>query len=144
MRRRSVSSICSLAAFAVVLMSLVSCATAQTGPVVALPNSYYLQPDKNLQTLLVRRNGHRLMKEHVAAYAVSGYIVAGALGDVKTKRTYTNEVPYTGGPDSRYFILDTTTGKLETDLDEAAWRKRLQELGVRPDFQIYPLLPWQP
>lgn len=130
---------------ALALMSLISCATAQTGPVVALPNSYYLQPDKGyLQTLLVRRNGHRMLKAHVAAYAVSGYIVAGAEGDVSSKRTYTNELPYTGGPDTRYFILDTTTGKLESDLDADTWHKRLVALGVHDDFKIYPLLPWQP
>lgn len=144
MRKRPVYTICSLAVFTVVMMSLVSCATAQTGPVVALPNSYYLQPDKHLQTVLVRRNGSRLLKGHVAAYAVSGYIVAGALGEVSPKRFYTNELPYSGGPNSRYFILDTNTGKLETNLPEDAWRKRLQELGVRSDFRIYPLLPWQP
>jgi hypothetical protein len=125
-------------------MSLISCATAQSGPVVALPNSYYLQPDANLQTLLVRRNGTHVLAGHVAAYAVSGNIVAGALGDVPHNRLYTNELPYAGGPETRYFILDTAANKLESDLDADAWHKRLQELGVRSDFTIYPLLPWQP
>jgi hypothetical protein len=132
------------AVIALMLMtSFFACATAPPGPVVALPNSYYMQPDKNLQTELVRRDGHRILPGHVAAYAVSGSIVAGALGDVPSKRLYTNELPYTGAPDTRYFILDTSTGKLESDLDADAWHNRLKALGVRPDFAIYALLPWQ-
>lgn len=133
-----------LVIFMLGLMPLVSCVAAQRGPVVVLPNSYYLRPDKDMQTMLVRRNGRRVLKSHVAAYAVSGYIVAGALGDYRPKHYHTNDLAYTGGADTRYFILDTTTGKLETGLPEAAWRKRLQELGVRSDFMIYPLPPWQP
>jgi hypothetical protein len=111
--------------------------------VVALPNSYYLQPDKDQQTELVRRDGHRVLAGHVAAYAVSGNIVAGALGEVPSKRLYTNELPYAAGPDTRYFILDTSTGKLESGLDADTWHNRLKALGVRTDFSIYALLPWQ-
>jgi len=134
----------SVAIVALALTSVISCATAPTGLVVALPNSYYLTPDKDgLQTQLVRRDGGHLLQGHVAAYAVSGQIVAGAVGDVQRGRLYTNEEPFKGGPDTRYFILDTGTGKLEFPLEEAAWRKRLQELGVQSDFKIYPLLPWQ-
>lgn len=144
MREGRAYPVASVVVFTLALISLVSCATAQTGLCVVLPNSYYLQPDKDLQTVLVRHNGRRVMKGHVAAYAVSGFIVAGAQGDYHSPRYYTNAVPYTGGPKTRYFILDTTTGKVETDLTEDAWRKRLHELGVRPDFEIYPLLPWQP
>jgi hypothetical protein len=144
MHTRSIRPLGSLAILALALMFLISCATAQNGPVVALPNSYYLQPDKDLQTLLVRRNGSRVLQGHVAAYAVSGYIVAGALGDVPHNRLYTNELPYSGGADTRYFVLDTGTGKLESGLDADAWHKRLEALGVQSDFKIYPLLPWQP
>jgi hypothetical protein len=125
------------------MAGLTACASSPSGPVVALPNSYYLQPDKDLQTLLVRRDGRRILEGHVAAYAVSNQIVAGAVGDVPHKRLYTNELPYTGGPDTRYFILDTSTGKLETGLDADAWHARLKALGVRQDFSIYALLPWQ-
>jgi hypothetical protein len=138
-----VQSIGSLVVAVALMMPLASCAAAPTGPVVALPNSYYLSPDKGLQTELVRRDGRRVLPAHVAAYAVSGNIVAGALGDVPHNRLYTNELPYTAGPDTKYFILDTAAGKLESDLDEASWHKRLEELGVRKDFAIYPLLPWQ-
>jgi len=144
MKRKSVRFISSTAITLMLLASLSGCATAAaSGPVVALPNSYYLQPDKNLQTELVSRSGHRVLDAHVAAYAVSSQIVAGAAGDVSPKRTYTNELPYTGGPDTRYFILDTSTGKVESGLTADAWHSRLKALGVREDFAIYPLLPWQ-
>jgi hypothetical protein len=144
MHRRSVQLIGSVAITAVlVTSSLTACAAAPSGPVVALPNSYYLQPDKGEQTQLVRRDGHRILPAHVAAYAVSGQIVAGALGDVASKRLYTNELPFKGESTTRYFILDTSTGKLESDLDLDSWHSRLKTLGVRDDFSIYPLLPWQ-
>jgi hypothetical protein len=125
------------------LTPLSACVAAPSGPVVALPNSYYLQPDRALQTELARRDGHRVLAQHVAAYAVSGAIVAGALGDVPQKRLYTNELPYTGGPGTRYFILDTSTGRLESGLDADAWHSRLKALGLPDDFAIYAVLPWQ-
>jgi hypothetical protein len=123
---------------------LPACASVPSGPVIALPNSYYLQPaDKGQQTELVRRDGQRVLQGHVVAYAVSGHVVAGALGDAPHSRSYTNELPYKGSADTRYFILDTTTGKIESGLDEAAWHSRLKTLGVRDDFSIYTPLPWQ-
>jgi hypothetical protein len=144
MHRRIVPLIGSAVVSTILLMgALTACAAAPTGPVVALPNSYYLAPDKDLQTELVQHDGRRVLQGHVAAYAVSGNIVAGALGDVPHRRLYTNELPYAGGSETRYFILDTASGKLESGLGADAWHARLKELGVRPDFAIYPLLPWQ-
>jgi hypothetical protein len=91
----------------------------------------------------VKHDGSRLLPGTIAAYAVSGQLVAGALGTVPPAgHQVTNDLDFTGTPDTRYFILDTGTGKLETDLDEAAWRKRLLELGQH-DMHIYPPLPWQ-
>ncbi|HTY92776.1 MAG TPA: hypothetical protein VMC02_02735 [Steroidobacteraceae bacterium] len=132
----------SLTFLCLLLMSLGAVAGV-TGPVVVLPNSYYLQPDKGGQTKLVKHDGGRLLPGTIAAYAVSGQIVAGALGETTaTSRLYTNDLEFTGTADTRYFILDTATGKLESNLDEATWRKRLQELGQRSDLHIYPPLPW--
>jgi hypothetical protein len=144
MRVRSVRPFRSLA-FATVLMFAVSAFAARvTGPVVVLPNSYYLQPDKGGQTKLVKHDGSRLLPGTIAAYAVTGQFVTGALGTVPDSiRSFTNDLEFTGTPDSRYFILDTTSGKLETDLDEATWRKRLQDLGVHTEVHVYPPLPWQ-
>ncbi len=119
-------------------------AATVSGPVVVLPNSYYLQPDKTGQTQLVKHDGSRLLSGTVAAYVVSAQLVVGAIGTTPPPgHQYTNDLEFTGTPETRYFILDTVSGKLETGLDEAAWHKRLQELGQRADLHIYPPLPWQ-
>jgi len=126
------------------MISLSAFAATVSGPVVVLPNSYYLQPDQGGQTKLVKHNGSRLLPGTIAAYVVSGQIVIGALGPVPAaSRDITNDLEFTGTKDTRYFILDTASGKLETDLDEATWRMRIKELGLRTDLQIYPPLPWQ-
>jgi hypothetical protein len=133
-----------LALAASLVISACAWAKSVEGPVIVLPNSYYLLPDKADQTLIVKRNGSPLLPGHVAAYAVSGNIVAGALGDAPPwNGNFTNDRPFEGGADTRYFILETDTGKLETNLDQAAWHKRLQELGVSSDFRIYPVPAWQ-
>jgi hypothetical protein len=129
-------------AFASLLLIAVNAfAASVTGPVVVLPNSYYLQPDKDGQTKLVKHDGSRLLPGNIAAYAVSGQFVVGALGAMPAHQ-FGNDQEFTGTADSRYFILDTSSGKLESDLDEAAWHKRFADLGLRNDLHIYPPLPW--
>jgi hypothetical protein len=92
----------------------------------------------------VKRDGTRLLPGTIAAYLVTGPIVTGALGETTaTSRLYTNDLEFVGTAETRYFILDTSSGKLESNLDEATWRKRLQDLGQRSDLHIYPPLPWQ-
>ncbi len=133
----------------VLLLSLIAVASGAsaatvTGAVVVLPNSFYLQPDQAGQTKLVKHDGSRLLPGTVAAYTVTGQIVAGAIGAVPAvTHQFTNDLEFSGGPDTRYFILDTASGKLESNLDEAAWHKRLQELGVHSEVHLYPPLPWQ-
>jgi hypothetical protein len=118
-------------------------AMAASGPVVALPNGYYLQPNKADQTALAKRGGKVLLPGPIAAYAVSRFIVAGALGEPSTQaRSYTNDLPFKGKEDTKYFILDTASGKLESNLSQADWRRRLDELGVPASFDIYAPLPW--
>lgn len=140
-----------LAPLRVIALSFVAaltaaCTTAAAPPkaVVALPNGYYLQPTQEAETALVKRGGREVLKESIAAYAVSGNVVAGALGKRDPKsRIYTNDWPYQGTPESRYFVLDTINGKLDAGLEEAAWRARLAELGVNQELRIYaPKLPW--
>lgn len=127
-----------------IAVTLSATAASVTGPVVVLPNSYYLQPDQQGQTKLVKHDGARLLPGHIAAYLVFGQIVVGAIGDVPPAvHQFTNDLEFTGGPDTKYFILDTTSGKLEANLDEAAWHKRIQELGLHSNVHIYPPLPWQ-
>jgi hypothetical protein len=134
----------SLACTSLLMIAVSAYASTVSGPVVVLPNSYYLQPDKSGQTMLVKRDGKRLLTGTVAAYVVSGQLVVGAVGTTPPPaHQFTNDLEFTGTADTRYFILDTATGKLETDLDEAAWHKRLQDLGQRADLHIYPPLPWQ-
>jgi hypothetical protein len=144
MRARSVTLIRSLAYASLLLFAMSAFAASVSGPVVVLPNSYYLQPDKGGQTRLVKHDGSRLLPGTIAAYTVTGQFVTGALGAVPdSSRSFTNDLDFAGTADTRYFILDTSSGKLETDLDEATWRKRLQDLGVHAEVHIYPPLPWQ-
>jgi hypothetical protein len=141
MHQGAVCQAARLALAIVLAASIVSCATTPARPVVVLPNGYYLQPDKTEQTEIVKRGGGTVVPAPVAAYAVSGYIVAGALGTAPPGLYF--DLAYTGHPNTRYFILDTTTGKLEINLSAADWHERLKELAVPSDFQIYPPLPWQ-
>ena len=144
MRARSVTPIRSLACASLLLVAMSAFAASVSGPVVVLPNSYFLQPDKGGQTKLVKHDGSRLLPGTIAAYTVTGQFVTGALGVVPdSSRSFTNDLDFAGTADTRYFILDTSSGKLETDLDEATWHKRLQELGVHTEVHIYPPLPWQ-
>lgn len=134
----------SLACASLFLMALSAHAASVSGPVVVLPNSYYLQPDKGEQTKLVKRDGSRLLPGNIAAYLVFGPYVVGAIGEVPPAvHQFTNDLEFTGTADTRYFVLDTTSGKLETNLDADAWHKRIQELGLRSEIHIYPPLPWQ-
>ena len=133
-----------LACASLFMIAVSAYAGSISGPVVVLPNSYYLQPDEAGQTRLVKRDGKRLLPGTIAAYVVSGQFVVGALGATPLPgHQFTNDLEFAGTADTRYFILDTASGKLESGLDEAAWHKRLQELGQRADLHIYPPLPWQ-
>jgi hypothetical protein len=134
----------SLTCACLLLLTVNAVAKTVSGPVVVLPNSYYLQPDQAGQTKLVKHDGNRLVSGTIAAYAVSGQYVIGAEGTVPPpSHEITNDLDFTGKPDTRYFILDTVSGKLESGLDEATWRKRLKDLGQPAEVHIYPPLPWQ-
>jgi hypothetical protein len=122
---------------------LAACATT-TGPVVALPNGYYLQPNKKQQTEIVKRGGRQVLRGPIAAYAVSAEIVTGALGEPRLEsRSYPNDLPFKGTAETRYFVLETVSGRLDSNLDESAWRSRLADLGAPASLRIYAPLPWQ-
>ena len=143
MRERSAAKGILLAVTAVLAMAVSSCASTKAQTLVALPNGYSLQPDKSAATEIVRRDGHLVIPAPIAAYAVFDNVVAGALGEPSpSSRLYTDDLAFSGGPDTRYFVLDTASGKLETNLDEAAWKSRLKELNVPAGFQIYAPLKW--
>jgi hypothetical protein len=57
-------------------------------------------------------------------------------------RHYTNDLPYKGSAATRYFVLDTRTGKLDTGLDEAAWKMRLAALELPSPVELHsPIFP---
>ena len=130
-----------LLATAVSLLS--ACASTRNAAVIALPNGFYFQKSTPGQVELVRRDGRRVLRGPVAAYAVSGEIVAGALGEISAAaRACTNDCPFKDTPDTRYFVLDTRTGYLTTNLSATEWRGRLDSAGVPPSFRIAtPFLP---
>jgi len=142
MHRRSLLPFAPAVLAAVFTIVLVSCATTPARPVVVLPNGYDITPTKDDQSEIIKRSGAVVLPGPIAAYATTGNIVAGALGLGPTAGRLYSDEPYTGGPDTRYFILDTANGKLESDLDAMQWHERLKALGVPMDFEIYPPLPW--
>jgi hypothetical protein len=143
MHRRSVRQ-CAPAVLAALTASLLlACATTPTRPVVVLPNGYYLQPTDDEQSQIVKRGGKVVLPGPIAAYADSGSLVGGALGTAPTAGRLYSDQPYAGGPGTKYFVLDTATGKLESDLDATQWHARLKALGAPSDFEISPPLPWK-
>jgi hypothetical protein len=127
----------------IALLSLNSCAATATQAVIALPNGYYLQPNKAGGLSLAKRRGGAMVRESIAAYAVVRQVVTGALGEPPPlHRYYTNDLPFKGTADTRYFVLDTTSGKLDTGLDEAAWKARVAALGLPPTIELHaPIFP---
>lgn len=120
------------------------CATTPTyQPVVALPNGYYLKRDHEKNIDLVNRNDREVVRGPIAAYRVSGNVVAGCVGEwPKRSFAYPNETPFPDSGDCRYFILDTSTGKLVQGLDPDSWRARLKAAGVSESLRITaPVLP---
>jgi hypothetical protein len=122
---------------------LAACASAPPPFVVALPNGYYLQRDRESNVDLVKRGGGTLVNGPIAAYAVANNVVGGCVGEWPPRAFgYPNETPFPDSSDCRYFILDTPTGRIETDLSPTAWRSRLKQYGAPEDLRITaPVLP---
>ena len=112
-------------------------------PVVALPNGYYLKRDRDTNIDLVDRNDKEVVRGPIAAYRVSGNVVAGCVGQwPKSSFSYPNETPFPESAECRYFILDTPTGRLVQGLDLPSWRSHLKEAGVTESLRITaPVLP---
>lgn len=143
MHRRSVRQFAAATVAAVFTFSLISCATTPARPVIVLPNGYYITPTKMEQSEIIKRGGSVAVPGPIAAYATSGNLVAGALGMAPVAGRLYSDQPYAGGPGTQYFILDTASGKVESNLDAMQWHERLKALGAPSDFEIYPPLPWQ-
>ncbi len=79
----------------------------------------------------------------IAAYDVEGNLVVGAVGKWPERGfSYPNEAPFADTPEAKYFILDTTSGQLESGLDPKSWRERLKTQGASETLKITaPALP---
>ncbi len=119
---------------------LAACADLRASPplAVALPNGYAIERDHAGQLTLVDRRGKALVAP-VAAYAVDRQIVSGLTGPApNVGSAYPNDTPVPASPDPRYFVLDTSSGRLETGLMLDAWKARLGQLGETnaPDLHV--------
>jgi len=113
-----------------VCVILSACATPWSKSVVALPNGYYLRGNHAGDIWIIKGDSRSATTGPVAAYCVLNSVVAGALGVVpESYRAYTNDLEFKGTAETRYFILDTKTGHLESGLHEATWRMRLVPLS---------------
>jgi hypothetical protein len=132
-----------LPALVIACLNVSACASTTTASVIALPNGYYLMPTKSGGLSLDKGHGHSVVPGAVAAYAVVRQVVTGALGEPPPlNRHYTNDLPYKGSADTRYFVLDTRTGKLDTGLDEGAWKMRLTALELPSPVELHsPIFP---
>jgi hypothetical protein len=131
--------------FAIIALLVPGAAMSSTPSpfVVALPNGYYIERDQASQPGIVKRSGTTVLQGPIAAYAVYRHYIAGAVGTWPPRAfSYPNESEFPGSPDARYFILDTESGHLESDLSEEAWRARLSALGIPSSLRIRaPILP---
>jgi len=127
----------------IALLNVTACASTTTASVIALPNGYYLEPTKSGGLSLDQGRGRTVVPGPVAAYAVVRQVVTGALGEPPPlNRHYTNDLPYKGSADTRYFVLDTRNGKLDSGLDEAAWKMRMSELQLPAGVELHsPIFP---
>ncbi len=119
------------------MIALSAVAGTVAGQVVVLPNGYYLQPDQDGQTKLVKRNGNRAGSGHHCGLRRLRQYVAGALGKMPgTGFQFANDLEFTGTADTRYFILDTSSGKLEVEPRGACVAQSAQGSGAasRPEY----------
>lgn len=127
----------------VLALGLSGCATTRSDFTVALPNGYYLMRASDEHVQLRSRGGRVTVDGPIAAYGVYRDIVTGAIGEWAPREGgYPNAVPFKGTDDSKYFVLETDSGKVMKDLAPDAWRSQLKELGVPQDVEITaPVLP---
>ena len=111
---------------------------------VALPNSYYIERDRSGQLVVVDRR-EKVILAPLAGYAVSGSIVTGLVGAPYDGKSYPNDTPLPPSPEPRYFVLDTSTGRLQSGLAEANWKAQLMALGIQHTPELYAaILPGAP
>lgn len=124
----------------VLIVTVTGCATQGGGSspfVVVLPNGYLIDRDRSSNTRIVKRSGGVVVQGPIAGYTVVRDIVTGYVGDPPPAGSMAPAPP---PPDNaaKYFVLDTTSGKVDRNLDTAAWSSRLKELGAPPSPVIAP------
>lgn len=105
--------------------------------VVALPNGYLINRDRSANTRIVKRSGGVVVQGPIAGYTVVRNVVTGYVGDPPP----VDSIVPTSAPAekaAKYFVLDTTSGKVDSSLDAAAWNNRLKELGAPASPEITP------
>ena len=123
---------------AVLCVTISSCAT-QGGSsfVVVLPNGYLIDRDKTSQTRIVKRAGGVVVPGPIAAYGVYRDVVTGSVSST-TAGGADKPAPAADKATPHYFVIDTASGKVDRNLDTAAWNSRLKELGAPASLDISP------
>jgi hypothetical protein len=124
----------------ILLVAVTGCAAQGGGGspfVVVLPNGYLIDRDRSSNTQIVKRGGGVVVRGPIAGYTVVQNVVTGYVGDPPPASSMAPTPP---PPDNAatYFVLDTSSGKVDTNLDTTAWNNRLKELGAPPSPVITP------
>ena len=124
-----------------VLIALVTGCAAQGGGsspfVVVLPNGYLIDRDRSSNTRIVKRSGGVAVQGPIAGYTVVRDVVTGYVGDAPPVGA-SSPTPPPPEQAAKYFVLDTTSGRVDSNLDTAAWNNRLKELGAPTSPVISP------
>ena len=124
---------------AAVCMTVSSCATQGGSPfVVVLPNGYLIERDKSSQTRIVKRSGGLVVPGPIAAYGVYRDIVAGSVSSAPISAASLGTPAAAEQKPAHYFVLDTASGKIDNNLDAAAWNARLKALSAPTSPEISP------
>ena len=150
--------------FGVVLASVagVGCAASRSDFVVALPNGYQIVRDKTSAPTLVKKKGGVVVPGPVARYTVIRDVVVGQVDrsaqtkdkardpakdqtsspakDKPADKAAENDTPAekTAGEKQGFFVLDTRSGQLGTQLSESAFNERLKSLNIPPSPELSP------
>lgn len=140
--RWKLSKTTSIVLTTLICATVAGCATQGGGSgaspfVVVLPNGYLIDRDRSSNTRIVKRSGGVAVQGPIAGYAVVRNLVTGYVG---APPPVDSTAPTPPPPDkaAKYFVLDTTSGKVDANLDIAGWNNRLKELGAPQSPEISP------